>query len=467
MNIGRTAIAAIVVLYALSALCDTRAGAEEATRERIAVLEMEGIGTSAVEAVAITDRLREALLKSGHYTVVDRSQMEAILNEQALQQMSCNRPDCAVQVGQVLGVSKIVAGKVSKFSERMWQVSAMVVDVRTAETISADSVRHEGDILALLDREISRLAEKLVVASTAPKVTPPTLTGRWSVLTPMGVPRWGHGSAVVGHRIFVAGGASMDNKPVDMVEVFDTTRNAWEEAATLPQPRVHVAVAAVGSRVYVIGGAVGDAPVARVDVLETLTAKWQQGPHLPGARAGAMAATLAGRLYVIGGLDAEGDYVDETLVLSPDGRRWERRAALRYARAYAAVAVTAGSIYVIAGEGKSRGLVSIGSVSLNKVEVYTPGDNRWREAASIPRARSQLAAAALAGRIYVFGGFLGNFVNLANKDDYQVFDPVADEWLEAGMMDRSRATHTAAAVNERIYLIGGKTAPPGAVSELR
>ena len=150
------------------------------TKELIAVLDFEIVGGSKAEASAVTDRLREEMLKTGQVTLVDRSQIEAVLNEQALQQ-ACTSSECAVQVGRILGVRRMVAGKVTKISDKLWQISAQVVDVETTETLRAETVTFEGRYLDLLLTGVSELAAKLAGAAVIP--SGPAARGRAAVLT--------------------------------------------------------------------------------------------------------------------------------------------------------------------------------------------------------------------------------------------------------------------------------------------
>src|SRR5262245_5101418 len=66
-------------------------------KELVAVLDFEPVNTDKVQASALTDRFREELLKSGRFTLVERAQMDQILNEQAFQQTGCTSSECAVQ----------------------------------------------------------------------------------------------------------------------------------------------------------------------------------------------------------------------------------------------------------------------------------------------------------------------------------------------------------------------------------
>ena len=105
--LGFAAAAALLALLTAAA-APPAAAQDEEERERIAVLDLEPVGASEVETSALSDRLREEMLKTGKYTLVDRNQLEAILDEQILQQATCTSAECALEVGRILGVRKIV-----------------------------------------------------------------------------------------------------------------------------------------------------------------------------------------------------------------------------------------------------------------------------------------------------------------------------------------------------------------------
>jgi hypothetical protein len=149
--------------------CGPFADAQEVKDERelVAVMDLQAVQATPAEVQALTDRLREVLHKSGRFKLVERGQMDAVLNEQALQQTGCTSQECAVQVGRILGVRKLVVGKVVKVSDEVWLLSAALVDVETAETLRAESVRHKGDYFALMDERVREIGEKMAGAGVA------------------------------------------------------------------------------------------------------------------------------------------------------------------------------------------------------------------------------------------------------------------------------------------------------------
>ena len=80
----------------------------------IAVLELDPRGLSGTEAASLTDRLRSNLVAFKIYEVVDRGNMEAILKEQEFQLSGCTSSEYVVELGQLLGVQKMLSGSVGK-----------------------------------------------------------------------------------------------------------------------------------------------------------------------------------------------------------------------------------------------------------------------------------------------------------------------------------------------------------------
>ena len=65
-----------------------------AERETLAVLDLEVIGGKEVVGVAFSERLREKLLATGRYRLVDPGSREAVAEEQTLQQGLCQDEAC-------------------------------------------------------------------------------------------------------------------------------------------------------------------------------------------------------------------------------------------------------------------------------------------------------------------------------------------------------------------------------------
>lgn len=124
-----------------------------------------------------------------------------------------------------------------------------------------------------------------------------------------------------------------------------------------------------------------------------------------------------------------------------------------------AVVAAAGEIYAIGGYDET---MQFGAV----VEAYDPATNRWRRVADLPVAMHHANAAAVEDRIYVLG-FLG--AGFEERGRTFMFDPATNQWAELGGMpaNRQRGASVTVAEGGKIYVIGGtrNRAPVGDVDE--
>ena len=71
----------------------------------------------------------------------------------------------------------------------------------------------------------------------------------------------------------------------------------------------------------------------------------------------------------------------------------------------------------------------------------------------MPTSRSELAAAALAGRIYVAGGI----AQWGTTAAFEAYDPATDRWEELPPLPEAVHHLAAAATDKRVYVTGGYT----------
>ncbi len=138
--------------------------------ESLAVLDLEGRGISSIEAASLTDRLRTDLVGTHTVTVVERGQMEQILLEQDFQMTGCTSNECAVEVGQLLGVTTIVAGSIGRVG-LTFTIDVRTIDVESGRITGSLKRDFRGEIDGLLDI-MTDLANEL--AGTAMAVPAPS-----------------------------------------------------------------------------------------------------------------------------------------------------------------------------------------------------------------------------------------------------------------------------------------------------
>lgn len=150
----------------------------------------------------------------------------------------------------------------------------------------------------------------------------------WTDLPKLPTPRSTHDAVVVGDKIYVVGGWSMNGGEAfnsDFSEdalVFDLAKKdaTWEKLPTPPFQRRALAVAEHQGKIYVLGGLTdGGGVVKDVDIYDPATQAWTKGPEMPGSKLQGFAASafgVDGKLYV-SGMDG---FVHR---LSEDGKAWE------------------------------------------------------------------------------------------------------------------------------------------------
>jgi N-acetylneuraminic acid mutarotase len=137
--------------------------------------------------------------------------------------------------------------------------------------------------------------------------------------------------------------------------------------------------------------------------------------------------------------------------------RWEPGAPAGVARQELYPVALDGKIYV------AGGLLSPNTGYSAHFESWDENRARWTRLATLPEARHHIALAAASGRIWGVGGFSGGFPNWRAQKSVFSYDPAADRWHTGPELPQARAEGVAAAVQEKVYVIGGRIASvPGA-----
>ena len=118
-------------------------------KQTVALLEFEGRGISQLEAKTLTDRLMSEMVNTDAVIMVERNQMDEILNEQGFQQSGCTSSECAAEVGALLGVQNMVSGSFGKLGNS-YTIDAKMFSVETGATIRTVSKTYKGAVDNLL-----------------------------------------------------------------------------------------------------------------------------------------------------------------------------------------------------------------------------------------------------------------------------------------------------------------------------
>lgn len=110
-----------------------RAGYDFSKLTKVAVVEVAGVVQGDAAKNQIADFFSMELLKKG-YTVVERTQVQALLDEQDFQASDLTRADNAVQAGQILNVPVVLVVNIPRYDEEM-SMTAKMIDVEDASIL--------------------------------------------------------------------------------------------------------------------------------------------------------------------------------------------------------------------------------------------------------------------------------------------------------------------------------------------
>src|SRR5690348_3252693 len=166
-----------VCLLFLAAVTPARAA------ETIAIMDFTAANASASEAVAVSGFVRNAVVRAGTYTVVDKKNMDKILGEQAFQQTGCTSQECAVKLGKLLNVKKMVVGEYTMLGGTRF-LTASLVDVESGRIERSGKIKgfEVGNADEAADQLVEQLEGRASVArpqpapTPAPAYTPPAAT---------------------------------------------------------------------------------------------------------------------------------------------------------------------------------------------------------------------------------------------------------------------------------------------------
>ena len=184
---------------------------------------------------------------------------------------------------------------------------------------------------------------------------------------------------------------------------------------------------------------------------------WQPGPPLLTARDQFAGGVLDGKLIVFGGnRNPDGGSLLSTELLDPAAGPWAYKADNGHNGGDGVEelsgAVVNGKFYVVGawGGGTPYGV-------FNFVEEYDPLSDTWTSKAPMPTTRASATAVAYNNKIYVFGGYYDNDFGTA-RTTYTVveaYDPANDTWATETYMPTYLQSPSVAVVGNKAYVIGG------------
>jgi N-acetylneuraminic acid mutarotase len=303
---------------------------------------------------------------------------------------------------------------------------------------------------------------------------------KWARLAPFPEPAEEILGAAAGGKMYVFAGLAPIWKPMGMVYEYDPASNQWTKKKPMALASHHVAFTEYHGKIYAFGGFVfpPSGPPAWVPInnaweYDPATDNWKALAPLPTKRGAAVAAAVGDKIYIIGGAallpgseatalsqSAPQGVLGTVEEYDPAANTWRARSPMPTPRNHAAIGAVNGKIYVIGGR---VGAAFIGLASdISVVEEYDPSTDKWSAPkARMPTTRSALGAGTYNGRIYVAGGEFQDPHMMATFRSVEAYDPASNTWSILPSMPVSRHGLAAGVIGNRLVLVGGDVQSSG------
>lgn len=229
---------------------------------------------------------------------------------------------------------------------------------------------------------------------------------------------------VYGGRWYLFGGFSFtDSSSMNEVQIYDPVTNGWSLGTPMPFPAGSCATALIGGKIYLAGGIVGSVTTNGAAVYDPVSNTWAMIAPMPVGRNHTAAGTDGTNFYIFGGRDganAVANGYNTVQIYYPAGNTWvsstdpgSTLAPLPQARGGMGKAVYYnGNFFVIGGETASGAGATANDV-YNRVDIYNVASNTWWLGTPMPTARHGIFPVLNGNRIYVADGGTRSSVSIS------------------------------------------------------
>lgn len=188
---------------------------------------------------------------------------------------------------------------------------------------------------------------------------------------------------------------------------------------------------ALNGPMYAVGGHDGWSYLNTVERWDPSGRKWNYVSPMTTSRSCAGVGVLDSKLYVVGGRDGS-SCLKSMESFDPHTNRWSACAPMNKRRGGIGVSTLNMFLYAIGGhEAPSSDPTSN---KLDLVERYDPKTDTWTAIAPISSCRDAVGACVLASKLYIVGGFDGQYLDVVER-----YDPETDEWEKVSSLQYARA----------------------------
>jgi len=289
----------------------------------------------------------------------------------------------------------------------------------------------------------------------------------WSTGTSLFEPRIHAGAAVGPTHVWIIGGSDGLAPQAGVFRLDHTTSSTtWETRASLPTGRAQLTAATLGGYIYAVGGENNGVPQGTITRMALNGSSWETRAPMPTTRFGPVTVPYNSALYVFGGKTNGGVVLDNLERYTPGNDSWSNQLApMPRARYGFAAILYEAKIYVIGGEDAA-------GTPIAEVDIYDLAQDSWSSGAQMPTARSFASTTLMTNAGSVDGGYVGIVVaggrGVGGAASVQVEEYIIDDdtWRERSPLPQPRHGGSAVMIHQpgevdtvvsEHWLMGGQT----------
>ncbi|HLF19246.1 MAG TPA: CsgG/HfaB family protein [Bacteroidota bacterium] len=153
----------VIILFSFAFLigCGSSKKVVNVPRMNIAVMGFEArTGVEPGEAESVAEAFAAQLQQTGRFTVIDRKQMQTILQEQGFQAIQSGEAE-ASRAGKILSVRKMITGSMGKLGDK-YIFSIKMTDVESSNIDVAISKTYDDDLEDIFEEFIPQLVQEIL-----------------------------------------------------------------------------------------------------------------------------------------------------------------------------------------------------------------------------------------------------------------------------------------------------------------
>ncbi len=258
--------------------------------------------------------------------------------------------------------------------------------------------------------------------------------------------------------------ATVNQPKVSAIEVYgdgsliiEPDSCTWNTLANSSLSKVEAQSVKVNDKMYVLAGFLSGLQItAATEIYDATTDTWSSGAPMPTAVTHMGAVAVGNEIWVLAGFvgNHPGVATDLVQIYNTVTDTWSVGPTLPNPRGSAAAAYSEGKIHFFGGLLPDR-VTDVGEHYILDVNNQAAG---WQAAAPMPAPRNHLSGAAVNGKIYAIGGQFGHDSGVQDQSFLHVYDPSTNAWTQLTNLPSARSHFEPGTIvhNDKIIIVGGR-----------